>query len=38
MGFRRGFVEKLRILKRAGLEQTKANVSLLNSISRKHRK
>lgn len=36
--FRRGFTEKLKLLKRAGLEQTKDNVSLLNSVSKKNLK
>lgn len=37
MSFRRNFKEKLVILRRAGLEPTKSNVRLLNSISRKNR-
>lgn len=38
MAFRRNFAEKLKIVRRAGLEPTKDNVRLLNSVSKKNRK
>lgn len=36
MSFRRNFKEKLRIVKRAGLEPTRESVDLLNSVSGKN--
>ncbi len=38
MGFRRTYADKLKLLKKAGLEQTKENVALLNSVSKKNLK
>lgn len=38
MAFRRGYPEKLKIAKRAGLEPTKDSVRLINSVSNKNLK
>jgi hypothetical protein len=38
MAFRRNFKEKQKLLIKAGLEPTKQNVRLINSVSKKNRK
>lgn len=37
MSFRRGFIEKLKIVKKAGLPVTKRSVTILNRVSRKNK-